>query len=86
MPPKRELEEARQQLVRVEASARELALELGQSGGDPAAINFFLDLKAAYDNEKNGWPIPKLVLRCSDALTLYDQYKDALVTLAKNDD
>ena len=81
MPPKIELEKARLKLVAVEATARELALELGRSGGDPATIDFLMDLRAAYERELKGWPMLDSVLQCRRAQTVYDQYKDALVTL-----
>ena len=86
MPPSKELDEARQQLAQAERGARELARELKQNGGDQAAVHFLMDLGEAYDGEKRGWPMHESVLRCSRALTLYDQYKDARTTLAKGED
>ena len=85
MPPSRELDEARQHMVQVERDAEKLALEVAQNGGDPAAVSFLRNLDEAYDREKQGWPMPESVFRCSRALTLYDQYKDARVNLARTE-
>ena len=83
MPPGRELDEARQHLVQEERDTEKLALVVAQNGGDPAAVTFLRNLGEAYDRGKQGWPMPESVFRCSRALTLYDQYKDARVKLAK---
>ena len=85
MPPSRELDEARQQLVQVERDAEKLALEVAQNGGEAAVVDFLRNLGEAYDREKQGWPLTESVFRCSRALTLYDQYKDARVKLARSE-
>ena len=83
MPPSIELDEARQRLVQAEQDAEELALQLARNGGDSAVVGFLKNLAEAYDREKQGWPMPESVFRCSRALTLYDQYKDARAVLAR---
>ena len=83
MPPSRELDEARQRLVQVERDAESMALQLAHNGGDSAVVGFLRNLGEAYDREKQGWPMPESVFRCSRALTLYDQYKDARANLAR---
>ena len=81
MAPTKEMETARQQLVQVEAAANDLALELASSV-HPAVVDFLKNFGEAYNREKGGWPFHEAVIRCSQALTLYDQYKDARVQLA----
>ena len=83
MPPSMELDAARQRLVQVEQDAEDLARQLAQNGEDSAVVGFLRNLGEAYDREKQGWPMPESVFRCSRALTLYDQYKDARAELAR---
>ena len=86
MPPSKELEEARQRLVQAERNAKKVALQLAQNSGDSTVVSFLMNLGDAYDREQQGWPIPESVFRCSQALTLYDQYKDARAKLARTKD
>ena len=85
MPPSRELDEARRNLVQVERDAEKLALHLVQNGEDNTVVCFLRNLEEAYDRAKQGWPMPDSVFQCSRALTLYDQYKDARVKIAKTE-
>ena len=83
MPPSRELDEARQRLVQAERNAEKMALQLAQDGGDSTVVSFLRNLGEAYDREQQRLPIPESVFRCSRALALYDQYRDARAKLAR---